>query len=544
MPVEWETLSTRVATMLRRAAAILEQQPQLIDHLLSELESRLDAIEASDSQEVMVAIKPGSENGRAGADGADAASPRAAAHKPHAHAGPALALTPMPDAQAAPALTVTPKPDAVRIESLDQEAIRAMLSIQDNLPTRSAPKASVTSAPKESKIAHLAAEWSNSARAIRSMEVLIQGVRRAGLQKGTVCVFSDSALLSALETADPTLGRRVARAIERLRGESASLWPLDIRNEPPTGLLVNTERAYAALRLSMEIVADELKSLPRSVDSLVKVKGQARERLAEAVKLVAEAQCMVRCAVSAILLGPLATGPRTIGCCSLQDRAHAALRELVALDQLAIRIDQWMRIDDVVSAAGASKLQRRLQRFRDSLRREREGVALLPESEVDDDGDDSSPPKASRFESVADAVAEADRLFAGGGDAPLLFLDSAHESAADSPFKRPDEAFELLSALADAAKRWRDANGLLGRSFASLLEEKGYGEKPISQTAAIRYGSEYMFDYAGEKRLFELHWTLGSRNPNTCISIHWFRDPETRQVVVGYCGRHLSNTKT
>jgi len=26
------------------------------------------------------------------------------------------------------------------------------------------------------------------------------------------------------------------------------------------------------------------------------------------------------------------------------------------------------------------------------------------------------------------------------------------------------------------------------------------------------------------------------------MSIHWFRDEETRRTIIGHCGRHLTNT--
>jgi len=38
--------------------------------------------------------------------------------------------------------------------------------------------------------------------------------------------------------------------------------------------------------------------------------------------------------------------------------------------------------------------------------------------------------------------------------------------------------------------------------------------------------------------------TLGSRNQNTCMSIHWWHDSERRRFVIGHCGKHLPNTRT
>jgi hypothetical protein len=70
----------------------------------------------------------------------------------------------------------------------------------------------------------------------------------------------------------------------------------------------------------------------------------------------------------------------------------------------------------------------------------------------------------------------------------------------------------------------------------------GFDEKPCSDQTMSRYRKHYTAQYERRAIPLSLHVTLGSRNANTCISIHWHRDEQTRKVVVGHCGRHLPNT--
>jgi hypothetical protein len=50
--------------------------------------------------------------------------------------------------------------------------------------------------------------------------------------------------------------------------------------------------------------------------------------------------------------------------------------------------------------------------------------------------------------------------------------------------------------------------------------------------------------FEGEEIELSQHVTLGSRNQNTCLSIHWWHDKGTGRFVVGHCGKHLPNSLT
>lgn len=141
---------------------------------------------------------------------------------------------------------------------------------------------------------------------------------------------------------------------------------------------------------------------------------------------------------------------------------------------------------------------------------------------------------------VADAVRRAAEEFAD----VLEFLPSATDSAAVSPYQRPDRLYELLRALGELGREWRD--GRLGRGWFHALRDRGFEYKDnISQTSAGKYGTEYTFVYDGRPLMFENHVTLGvSHNPQECLSVHWYRDETRKRIAVGWCGKHLTNTTT
>lgn len=128
----------------------------------------------------------------------------------------------------------------------------------------------------------------------------------------------------------------------------------------------------------------------------------------------------------------------------------------------------------------------------------------------------------------------------------LLFLKSAEESAADSPYQYPERVYALLHALGEITRRWRTDS--LGKEWYDAFQDfdRRFVYKPhLSQTTSTNNWTDYAFQYDGVKRLFAAHVSLGkSHDPKKCLSVHWYRDEELKRVVVGWCGRHLPNTKS
>lgn len=145
------------------------------------------------------------------------------------------------------------------------------------------------------------------------------------------------------------------------------------------------------------------------------------------------------------------------------------------------------------------------------------------------------------YATVYDAIAAAKRDFTG----PLLFLDSALQSASDSPFKNPDRVYKCFKALFQVATEWRNGNGNLGKSWVASMKPLGFDFRDqISKTSEGKWGKEYEFLYKEKKRIFEKHVTIGKRQADKCLSIHLYRDDDDRVLVIGHCGRHLTNTKS
>lgn len=150
-----------------------------------------------------------------------------------------------------------------------------------------------------------------------------------------------------------------------------------------------------------------------------------------------------------------------------------------------------------------------------------------------------SPLGTGEFENVYAAYQRAETDFGG----TLVFLESAEESAKRSPFKNARRVYDTLEALCLVAMEWKENEGRLGRSFKDALKAGGIDVHQISQTSKGRYAEEYKFMYKGQRLFFGEHTTLGAGPPDTCLSIHWYRDEKDHVVVIGHCGRHLANTK-
>jgi hypothetical protein len=142
------------------------------------------------------------------------------------------------------------------------------------------------------------------------------------------------------------------------------------------------------------------------------------------------------------------------------------------------------------------------------------------------------------FLNVAEAVEAAKANFPH-----LYFLPDAQKSAKASPFRRPGKVYTCLSVLAEISEKWAEEGS--GFSWASAFKTAGFHlSEHQSMTSLGKWGTEYEHVYEGEKRLFELHVTIGGGNPAGCISIHFLRDTNKKRVVIGWVGRHKTNTKS
>ncbi len=199
------------------------------------------------------------------------------------------------------------------------------------------------------------------------------------------------------------------------------------------------------------------------------------------------------------------------------DRDLARLELDEARSQLAFEKEQWATAGEELGAAKAEA--------------DRHKAAAMRYRALALDG----------LRRVADAVDMARAEFTD----TFMFLPSALKSAADSPYLYPRRVFDLFAALDEVMHAIRDA-GRAGEDLHAAMLKRGFDYKPhVSATSVGKFGDEYTFVVDGVRRLFENHVTLGKgHNPQDCLSVHWVRDDGRRRFVVGWCGKHRTNTRT
>jgi hypothetical protein len=139
------------------------------------------------------------------------------------------------------------------------------------------------------------------------------------------------------------------------------------------------------------------------------------------------------------------------------------------------------------------------------------------------------------FDSVETVLAVAAQQFS----TQLEIFESAVESARQSQFVRPAEAYRLLKALAEYACCRQ--NGTLGMSTSDWFKSRGIDYSPHeSDTTTTLYGETRTFlSPRGEWVSMPSHLKLGSGSPNYHLRIHFRWDETIKKVQIGHCGKHL-----
>ena len=223
--------------------------------------------------------------------------------------------------------------------------------------------------------------------------------------------------------------------------------------------------------------------------------------------------------------------------CGVQFRIYQQLAH-VWTKNFRTKLDH-MRRDQRVENSTRADVDRLLSRFElESAPAESKAASVAPAAAPGAAPGAARPEHGSRFDSVAEALDAAESEF---GCDHLVFTERARESAERSAFRRPDEAhafFEALHAVAEAL-----ASGVHGDPHG-LLQSRGFTSKPSHHLTMARHRRFYHMRFDGREVDLSQHVTLGSRNQNTCMSIHWWHDTARRRFVIGHCGKHLPNTRT
>jgi len=205
-------------------------------------------------------------------------------------------------------------------------------------------------------------------------------------------------------------------------------------------------------------------------------------------------------------------------------------------------LDELIEMEDklkVLEAANAELLQDN-QTLRDNAAalaaHSNWNKSYAPPEESFSEVSEPAPPK-----DVREAVDQA------AGAKHVRFLPSAYSSASDSPFKNPVRVREALVALEEVAAIWAETVGS-GKAAGSLrdhFKKRGFPyADDISKTTKGKWGKEYSTTYQGQELDIAPHITLGSGQPDTCLSIHWAWYEDEKVALVAHVGRHKTNTKT
>ncbi|WP_200227264.1 hypothetical protein [Rubrivivax gelatinosus] len=141
-----------------------------------------------------------------------------------------------------------------------------------------------------------------------------------------------------------------------------------------------------------------------------------------------------------------------------------------------------------------------------------------------------------------------DALHAARETAPHLhFTNTAFESAKESPYRQPDRVVQALDAINEVAAIWVKSLEI-GTSVGSLrqhFKDRGFNySDDVSRTSVGKWADEYSTTYEGNEYDIAPHITIGAKQADTCLSIHWAWDKDRKKALVAHVGRHKTNTKT
>ncbi|MDM0068780.1 hypothetical protein [Variovorax sp. J31P207] len=169
----------------------------------------------------------------------------------------------------------------------------------------------------------------------------------------------------------------------------------------------------------------------------------------------------------------------------------------------------------------------------------RSGTVSQARAGLDSEGDaeESESPRT-----VEDAV-----KWASQRTTHIAFLDSAYSTASQSPFRHPDRAVQALMAIDEVAAIWANSieTGKSVGSIRQLFKKRGFEyADDVSQTSKGKWGGEYVASYKGRDIDISPHITIGAKQADSCLSVHWAWDREEKSAIVAHVGRHKTNTKT
>ena len=215
--------------------------------------------------------------------------------------------------------------------------------------------------------------------------------------------------------------------------------------------------------------------------------------------------------------------------------------------------DEWLRAHEAALAELEQVRAHRdlLLRDNDALEveaeRQRQAIAELSAALGGTASDEAVPAPDAADEEPA-SVLEAVRI-ARETLPHLIFCDSAEESAADSPFRRPQEIIDALRKLDRLGELYADPDGF-GASLLQAAQELGLNWRTgVSELARNRWPNAYTISYDGAGLELGPHVAIGSGSGAGFVARIYLHvadgsGPVPRGLYVGHVGRHLPDTTT
>ena len=190
------------------------------------------------------------------------------------------------------------------------------------------------------------------------------------------------------------------------------------------------------------------------------------------------------------------------------------------------------------------ELQRRIDDLEEAAARDRRSISELSAA-LGDRAEEPVPESAA--EEDPKSALEAVRIAADTSE-HLVFTESAFESAADSPYRRPAEILDALRKLDQLGARF--AEGQMGVSLGQAAQEIGLTWKAgVSELARTRWAKHYVVTHDGRQLDLGPHISLGSGSGAGFIARIYLHVADgggdlPRGIYVGHVGRHLPDTTT
>jgi hypothetical protein len=212
--------------------------------------------------------------------------------------------------------------------------------------------------------------------------------------------------------------------------------------------------------------------------------------------------------------------------------------------------EEWLAAHEAALAeleairAHRDETVRRVAELEDAAKKDRQAIAELSAALGDrapaeeDAGVEEEAPKS---------VLEAVRV-AAESSPNLVFTESAFDSAADSPYRRPEEILETLRTLDALAERY--IAGEMGVSLGQAAQEAGLAWRAgVSELARTRWAKHYVVTHDGQKLDLGPHVALGSGSGAGFVARVYLHLADgnggaPRGIYVGHVGRHLPDTTT